>query len=297
MASNLTLEDAIGALENKKGGKKGKKKGKGKNVDKESDATSAERVDMSEESLEKMLEFGTKKIDNCVMHGEPIDDEDFKLVIFLALFGPNSKQNVLGLVKKVSDLQDQMVETNEKIVETTEKVTELDENFKEMDKKMISFEVESYSNKFLLKNVPLSQAQTEKEKFSDTQKTVENILHHADLDVTSLDEFFRFYLPEKRNDRNEMKPPNIFLKFSNKKNLYQFIGKLGDIKKIPEFKDIQLEKMIPSCLIESWNKANKTAYTLRKDRKMKTKTEIRNDEVILYAKKFGDECFSQIDFD
>ena len=61
MASNLTLEDAIGALENKKGGKKGKKKGKGKNVDKESDATSAERVDMSEESLEKMLEFGTKK--------------------------------------------------------------------------------------------------------------------------------------------------------------------------------------------------------------------------------------------
>ena len=44
-----------------------------------------------------------------------------------------------------------------------------------------------------------------------------------------------------------------------------------------------------------WNRANLKAFELRKEKKMKTKTEIRYDEVLLFAKK-GDQSWTQIDF-
>ena len=122
-------------------------------------------------------------------------------------------------------------------------------------------------------------------------------MHLANLDLTSVDEFFRLYpKTEKKNDtNNDTKPPNIFMKFSCKRQLYQFIGKLGEIKKHRKFQNIQLEKMVPSRLMEIWNRANLKAFELRKEKKMKTKTEIRYEEVLLFAKK-GDQSWTQIDF-
>ena len=289
MTSQLTVNDAINALDKKgkKGGKKAAKKSGKSNVN-ESVSSGTEETIVPKDSLEGILEVGIKKIEKSLTNGEPIDEADFRIVVFLALFGP-SERNVLDLSQKVCSIENDIKETKKEVLYH-------DIYFKEVDKRLVSLEVENHSNKFLLKNVPLKVA-GDKENFSDTEKTVEDLLHLANLDLTSVDEFFRLYpKTEKKNDtNNDTKPPNIFMKFSCKRQLYQFIGKLGEIKKHRKFQNIQLEKMVPSRLMEIWNRANLKAFELRKEKKMKTKTEIRYDEVLLFAKK-GDQSWTQIDF-
>ena len=286
--TKLTIADACNAFDStKKPGKSNKKK-----VVEASSAPSAEDPRISSEAIEKMLEKGMSTIETAIIENKPIDDAEFRKVVYLALFGPGSKRNVQELYQKVSSVEAQIEETDQKIAEH-------DKSLDKIDKKVASLEIESYSNKFLLKNVPLRATQGGKEKILDTQKNSEEILHCADLDLTVVDEFFRLYPSKEKalRQKNEGKVPNIFVKFSSKRHTFQFIERLGEIKKKQDFNDIQLEKMVPPCLIDKWNSANKQAYKLRKEKKLKTKTDIRNDEVVLLVKNKGDPNFTQVQFD
>ena len=283
--SSLTIADACNAFNSTKKPGKGSKK---KVVD-ASSAPSAEDPRISTEAIEKMLESGMSTIEKAIIENKPIDEADFRKVVYLALFGPGSKRNVQELYEKVSSVEAQIEKTDQKIAE----------HDKNLYKKVASLEIESYSNKFLLKNVPLRATQGGKEKILDTQNNLEEILHCADLDLTVVDEFFRLYPSKEKalRQKNEGKVPNIFVKFSSKRHIFQFIERLGEIKKKQDFNDIQLEKMVPPCLIDKWNSANKQAYKLRKEKKLKTKTDIRNDEVVLLVKNKGDPNFTQVQFD
>ena len=286
--TKLTIADACNAFDStRKPGKANKKK-----VVDASSAPSAEDPRISCEAIEKMLEAGMSTIEKAIIENKPIDEADFRKVVYLALFGPGSKRNVQELYQKVSSIEAQIDETDQKIAEN-------EKSLDKIDKKVASLEIESYSNKFLLKNVPLRAAQGGKEKILETQKSLEEILNCADLNLTVVDEFFRLYPSKEKalRQKNEGKVPNIFVKFSSKRNVFQFIERLGEVKKKQDFKDIQLEKMVPPCLIEKWNSANKQAYKLRKEKKLKTKTDIRNDEVVLLVKNKGDPNFTQVQFD
>ncbi len=282
--TKLTIADACNAFDSTRKPGKGNKK---KVVDAAS-APSAEDPRISCEAIEKMLESGMSTIEKAIIENKPIDEADFRKVMYLALFGPGSKRNVQELYQKVSSIEAQIEETDQKIEEH-------EKSFDKIDKKVASLEIESYSNKFLLKNVPLRATQGGKEKILETQKNLEEILHCADLDLTVVDEFFRLYPSKEKalRQKNEGKVQNIFVKFSSKRH----IERLGEIKKKQDFNDIQLEKMVPPCLIDKWNSANKQAYKLRKEKKLKTKTDIRNDEVVLLVKNKGDPNFTQVQFD
>ena len=95
--------------------------------------------------------------------------------------------------------------------------------------------------------------------------------------------------------RAENKIPNIFLKFASEQEIYSFSEKLKRIKNVEKFKDLQFEKCVPFCLMDQWNSANFEAYRLRKDKHMKTKTVLRNNEVQLLAKFKNEDDFVKLD--
>ena len=106
------------------------------------------------------------------------------------------------------------------------------------------------------------------------------------MDLKSIEQVYRMY-PNKNSkkprQRAENKSPNIFLKFASEQEIYSFSEKLKRIKNVEKFKDLQFEKCVPFCLMDQWNSANFEAYRLRKDKDMKTKTVLRNNEVQLLA--------------
>ena len=186
--TKLTIADACNAFDStKKPGKGNKKK-----VVEASSAPAAEDPRISSEAIEKMLEKGMSTIETAIIENKPIDDAEFRKVVYLALFGPGSKRNVQELYQKVSSVEAQIEETDQKIEEH-------DKSLDKIDKKVASLEIESYSNKFLLKNVPLRATQGGKEKNVDTQKNLEEILHCADLDLTVVDEFLDFIHVKKKH--------------------------------------------------------------------------------------------------
>ena len=68
------------------------------------------------------------------------------------------------------------------------------------------------------------------------------------------------------------------------KEIYSFSEKLKRIKNVEKFKDLQFEKCVPFCLIDQWNSVNFETDRLHKEKHMKTKTVLRNNEVKLLAK-------------
>ena len=137
-----------------------------------------------------------------------------------------------------------------------------------------------------------------KEDIEVTKNIVEEILNIAEMDLKSIEQIYRMY-PNKNSkkprQRAENKSPNIFLKFASEQEIYSFSEKLKRIKNVEKFKDLQFEKCVPFCLMDQWNSANFEAYRLRKDKNMKTKTVLRNNEVQLLAKLKNEDDFVKLD--
>ena len=161
--TKLTIADACNAFDSTKKPGKGNKK---KVV--EASSAPAEDPRISSEAIEKMLEKGMSTIETAIIENKPIDDAEFRKVVYLALFGPGSKRNVQELYQKVSSVE-------ARIEETDQKIAEHDKSLDKIDKKVASLEIESYSNKFLLKNVPLRATQGGKKNCGHPKKFRRNL--------------------------------------------------------------------------------------------------------------------------
>ena len=168
-----------------------------------------------------------------------------------------------------------------------------------VDQEIVALSTQNYEKKYILKKVPTELKKGETKKDIDVTKTiVEEILNIAEMDLKSIEQIYRMY-PNKNSkkprQRAENKIPNIFLKFAIEQEIYSFSEKLKTIKNVGKFKDLQFEKCVPSCLMDQWNSANFEAYRLRKDKHMKTKSLLRNNEVQLLAKFEYEDDFVKLD--
>ena len=251
----------------------------------------------SPEKIEEILATGMTTIESAIINNEPINEADFRKVIYLALFGPGSKRNVAELAVKIEIVEENLDEIDKR---TKRQGTSL----ALMKNKVVGLECEAYKNKYLLKNVPIKGTApgASRETFEETQNSVTEILRAAEMNANSTDDFFRLYPKKgKKNlrpsaDQTNTKPKtaNIFIKFSGQRQAIQFHTKLAEIREIELYKDIQLERMCPPSLISDWNLANKEAFRMRKEKKMSTKTDIRDNKVILLVKNKGDPNFIQV---
>lgn len=249
---------------------------------------------ISPEKIEEILAVGMTQIETAIVNNEPINEADFRKVIYLALFGPGSKRNVGVLAEKIEEVEEHLDEIDER---TKNQETSL----ALMKNKVVGLECEAYKNKYLLKNVPIkgTTAGASRETFEETQNSVTEILRAAEMNLNSTDDFFRLYPKKgKKNLRPSAdakpKTANIFIKFSGQRQAIQFHTKLAAVREMEPFKDIQLERMCPPSLIPEWNLANKEAFRMRKEKKMNTKTDIRENKVILLVKNKGDPNFIQV---
>ena len=268
---------------------------------------------------EKELEESISAITNDLIEGNPIDNQklvSIMKVMFAALFGNGSRRNVNKIVDKIEKIEEKVEEIEEKIEEKVgkieekieeeieekiEKIEHIEENVNTLDNAVVGIQVEAFSTKYLLKNVPTKmKVGKKKEDIEDTKDTVEEILNIAEMNLKSIDQFYRMY--SKENDKNirkktEKENPNIFLKFTSHQDIYSFIEKLKEIKKVGKFKNLQFEKCVPPCLMNQWNDANLEAYRLRKDKSMLTKTIIRNNQIQLFAKTNKQDSFVKLNFE
>ena len=267
-------------------------------------------VEMAEKiwKKEKELEDSISAITNDLIEGNPIDIQELvsiMKVMFLTLFGNDSRRNVNKIVDKIEKIEEKVEEIEEKIEEKVEEKVEKIEHIEEivntMENEVVGIQVEAFSTKYLLKNVPTKmKVGKKKEDIEDTKDTVEEILNIAEMNLKSIDQFYRMYSKENVKNirkKTEKENPNIFLKFASHQDIYSFIEKLKEIKKVGKFKNLQFEKCVPPCLMNQWNDANLEAYRLRKDKSMLTKTIIRNNQIQLFAKTNKQDSFVKLNFE
>ena len=81
-----------------------------------------------------------------------------------------------------------------------EKIEHIEENVNTLDNAVVGIQVEAFSTKYLLKNVPTKmKVGKKKEDIEDTKDTVEEILNIAEMNLKSIDQFYRMY--SKENDK------------------------------------------------------------------------------------------------
>ena len=264
------------------------------------------RVEKLEEKIENIdkrvfaLEAIDQKVENIDQKIMALEDFDKKV--------EDIDQKIVALEsfdKKVENIDQKIValEDFDKKVESIDKKIVALENFDEkvenVDKEIVALSIQNYEKKYILKKVPteLKKGET-KEDIEVTKNIVEEILNIAEMDLKSIEQIYRMY-PNKNSkkprQRAENKSPNIFLKFASEQEIYSFSEKLKRIKNVEKFKDLQFEKCVPFCLMDQWNSANFEAYRLRKDKDMKTKTVLRNNEVQLLAKLKNEDDFVKLD--
>ena len=249
-----------------------------------------ENIEKSVGAIEKVLDQNVQNVDRKSVAIEDIEkkveDIDRKVVTI-----ENVEKKVKNIDKKIASLK----EVDKKVEDMDKKFSTLDG----VDQKVIALQIESHSKKFLLKQVPTKLEKGEKrENVQSTKNIVQEILGIAEMDLKSIEQVYRMY-PSKNSkkprQRAENKSPNIFLKFASEQEIYSFSEKLKRIKNVEKFKDLQFEKCVPFCLMDQWNSANFEAYRLRKDKHMKTKTVLRNNEVQLLAKFKNEDDFVKLD--
>ena len=262
-----------------------------------------EKLEEKIENIDKRvlaLEAVDQKVENIDQKIMALEDFDKKV--------EDIDQKIVALEsfdKKVENIDQKIValEDFDKKVESIDKKIDALENFdkkvENIDQEIIALSIQNYEKKYILKKVPteLKKGET-KEDIEVTKNIVEEILNIAEMDLKSIEQVYRMY-PNKNSkkprQRAENKSPNIFLKFASEQEIYSFSEKLKRIKNVEKFKDLQFEKCVPFCLMDQWNSANFEAYRLRKDKNMKTKTVLRNNEVQLLAKLKNEDDFVKLD--
>ena len=130
-----------------------------------------------------------------------------------------------------------------------------------------------------------------KETPEASMEVMADILKLAGLKRNAIDETFRLY-PKKNasnakqlnQEENEDRPPTLFVKFTTKGCANLFLQKLGEVRKSPDYENLQVDRMIPPCLMADFKKAQDFAYKLRKNENKNTKVELVKNDIVLKVK-------------
>ena len=242
--------------------------------------------------VDNMLADLEKRFEESLVNDTEMNDKDFKKFMYLSMFGPGSRRNVLEIANKVDDIEDQLADIETDLTTHDKALKAVDTSLSKIDEKLISLEVQAYEMKYILKNIPLRGALLGgRESYESTLNSVSQILETAGLRVKDTQDIFRLY-PKKNSGKSlrsssqawDKKVPNIFIKFNSPRVVFQLFSNMSKVRET--FKNAQLEQVCPPMLLPMWKEVNAEGYKLRQ-RKMATRTEIRRSGVFLMAKNKG----------
>ena len=242
--------------------------------------------------VDTMLAELEKRFEESIVKDTEMNDKGFKKFMYLLMFGPGSRRNVLEIANKVDDIEDQLADIETDLTTHNEALRAVDTSLSKIDEKLISLEVQAYEMKYILQNIPLRGALLGgRESYESTLNSVSQILETAGLRVKDTQDIFRLY-PKKNPGKSlrsssqawDKKVPNIFIKFNSPRVVFQLFSNMSKVRET--FKNAQLEQVCPPMLLPMWKEVNAEGYKLRQ-RKMATRTEIRRSGVFLMAKNKG----------
>ena len=243
--------------------------------------------------VDNMLADLEKRFEESLVNDTEMNDKDFKKFMYLSMFGPGSRRNVLEIANKVDDIEDQLADIEADLTNHDSALRAVDVSLSRIDEKLISLEVQAYEMKYILKNIPLRGALLPggRESNDSALNTVSQILETAGLRIGDTQDFFRLY-PKKTPGKSlrsssqawDKKVPNIFIKFNSPRVVSQLFSNMSKVRET--LKNAQLEQVCPPMLLPMWREVNAEGYKLRQ-RKMATRTEIRRSGVFLMAKNKG----------
>lgn len=242
--------------------------------------------------VDTMLADLEKRFEESIVNDTEMNDKDFKKFMYLSMFGPGSRRNVLEIANKVDDIEDQLADIESDLTTHDQALRAVDTSLSRIDEKLISLEVQAYEMKYILKNIPMRGALLGgRESYESTLNSVSQILETAGLRVEDTQDIFRLY-PKKNPGKSlrsssqawDKKVPNIFIKFNSPRVVSQLFSNMSKVRET--FKNAQLEQVCPPMLLPMWKEVNAEGYKLRQ-RKMATRTEIRRSGVFLMAKNKG----------
>ena len=148
--------------------------------------------------VDTMLADLEKRFEESIVNDTEMNDKDFKKFMYLSMFGPGSRRNVLEIANKVDDIEDQLADIEADLTNHDSALRAVDVSLSRIDEKLISLEVQAYEMKYILKNIPLRGALLPggRESNESTLNTVSQILETAGLRIGDTQDFFRLY-PKK----------------------------------------------------------------------------------------------------
>ena len=269
-------------------------------------------IDSSRDTSDSELDFDdmVSKINNDISETGSLDRVQATVAMYQHLFYPSSPFNLRAMMSKITALEEKVEQKELKIAELNVKIQEL-ENCGKKDKDDIkdqvnSLSIESCKTQITLANIPLSLSNPSDttENIDETTKVVDEILSLTGQSVNSVKEFKRLHPKDTQNPditspnhKTKQKDPKIFIDFQNMIELRKFMQKLKEIRAQEKFQNLVLDNVCPGFLLKDYLLANKKGYSLRKDKKLITRTWITKDGVILKAKKPGNGPWEKVKFD
>ena len=250
--------------------------------------------------FESQLDEQFADIQNDMNAGKQIDIQKYMTFTLMALFHSDSKRNIQKIRDKVDELDQKVIKNEDDLKDVSKVLNDHEQEMDSLKKKIISLEVESYSTKFVLKNVNVILENSEaKEKNATTEATVNEILSLVGMNENQIANTFRMYPKTKNRPRQIQKKssvPPIYVEFISKKTVSRFLGSLKDLRSNEKFANLQCDQFCCPSLLDDWSKANEKAFYLRKNKKMATQTKIINDQVMLLGRMHPKEKFVALDY-
>lgn len=260
-------------MANKKIGKKGTKEPASKRKKSESDSEVVEEENGPIQETKNMIEK--------LKGGEKVDQGYKDELIFAMLLTLHENSKSREIEEKIDRLDDRILDTERK--------------YEKQELRLRELEVAVNEGKVIIKNLHLHKTAVDNEKKETTSQSEEvaiELLGYAGLTLSDITEFHRFHSKDKKT---KGKYPNFLMKFTGKRALGIFMSKLKDVKDVKKLEEIEVEKYIPPSLRKEYLAASKEAYSLRKNKKMMTKTVVstKGKIILLAKKKDSDEEFTE----
>ena len=253
----------------------------------------------SEFEVETPLEFdeGKRKkslnaVVSSIKDGTEINIQEGFRAIILTLIGLNTTE----LTKKVTALEEKTDVIEDKVENIEDSVNQISEEVKSLQRSLKSLEIEAFQCKYIIRNLPLNLKDKEtKESNDSTLEVVKNLLNVVGLKLNCIDEAFRFYPKDFKptaNTKGKQNAPTLFVKFCNRTSVNIFKRKLPILRETPRYETIQVDRVIPPCLLDDYNIGKDVAYAYRKKEQHKTRFDIQKGELVLLTKANGEKDFT-----
>ena len=253
----------------------------------------------SESEEESHLEFdeGERKkslnaVVSSIKNGTEIDIQEGFRAIILTLVGLNTAD----LTKKVNVLEEKTDFIEDKVENIEDSVTQISQEVKSLQKSLKLLEIEAFQCKYIIRNLPLNLKDKETKESSDsTLEVVKNLLNVVGLKLNCIDEAFRFYPKDFKptaNTKGKQNAPTLFVKFCNRTSVNIFKRKLPILRETPGYETLQVDRVIPPCLLDDYNIGKDVAYAYRRNEQHKTRFDIKKDELVLLTKAKDEKDFT-----